>query len=85
MFLMKNWELFYTHAKGVKEEDNLVDQVSIDTVNKRYVLDEGVSDMLTDGYDEENEPIYSTYVSREVFAMLVDALKRNGYKSIIFE
>ena len=79
MFLMKNWELFYTDAKGAKEEDDLVDQVSIDTVNKRYVLDEGVSDMLTDGYDEENEPIYSKYVSREVFAMLVDALKRNGY------
>lgn len=85
MGFVKNWELFYTDAKGTSTEDDLVDQVEIDVANKRYVLLEGVSDLVTDGYCEDGEPIESTYVSRAVFDMLLDALKRSGYKAEIFD
>ena len=85
MGFVKNWELFYTDAKGTSTEDDLVDQVEIDVVNKRYDFYEDASYLVTDGYCDDGEPIESTYVSREVFDMLLDALKRNGYKAEIFD
>ena len=35
MFLVKDWEMFYTDSKN---NEDLVDQVSIDKENKRYVV-----------------------------------------------
>ncbi|MBQ7798431.1 MAG: hypothetical protein IJ371_04840 [Clostridia bacterium] len=81
MFLVKNWEMFYTIARQTGDED-LVDQVSIDVVNKRYLLDINVSDIMTDGYDDEMNEINSVYVSRFVFDLIIEGLNRQGFKQI---
>ena len=39
MLIRKNCEMFYTAAVGSNEDEALVDQVSIDEVNKEYLLD----------------------------------------------
>ena len=64
---MTKWEMFYTNSKN---DEDLVDQISIDVRNKRYVLDTDAPDMVTDGYDENDEPIESNYVSRFVFDII---------------
>ena len=42
-------------------------------------------DYITDGYDEEGNMICSSYVSREVFELLVDAVKSKGYTLADFD
>ena len=81
-FLAKNWEMFYTKSKIQNKEENLVDQVSIDVVNKRYLVDESADWLVTDGYDDEGAEICSTYVSREVFDIILQGLKLNNYNQI---
>ena len=81
-FLAKNWEMFYTDAKVQDDDESLVDQVSIDVVNKRYLVDESVDLLVTDGCDEEGVEICSTYVSREIFDIILQGLKLNGYKQV---
>ena len=39
MLIRKNCEMFYTEAVCSNEDETLVDQVSIDEVNKEYLLD----------------------------------------------
>ena len=80
MFLVKDWEMFYTDLKS--GDDDFVDQISIDIVNKRFILDERVSFMATDGYDVMGEIIASIYVKREIFDILLAGLIENGYKRI---
>ena len=84
-FLAKNWEMFFTESKIQNKEEDLVDQVSIDVVNKRYLVDESADLLVTDGCDEEGTEFYSTYVSREIFDIILQGLKLNGYKEIFFE
>ena len=79
-FLAKNWEMFFTESKIQNKEKDLVDQVSIDVVNKRYLVDESVDLLVTDGCDEEGTEIYSTYVSKEIFDIILQGLKLKGYK-----
>ena len=76
MFLATDWEMFYTTSKI---DEDLVDQISIDINNKRFILDIDVSDLATDGYDEADNPICSTYVSREVFEIIVSGIKQKSY------
>lgn len=75
--------MFYTDSQ--LDNEDLVDQISIDTANKRYILDIDAIDMVTDGYDENNEPIYSTYVSRTVFDIIVEGIKRQNYVRYVSE
>ena len=84
-FLSKMWEMFYTDAKNQNQEEGLVDQISIDTVNKTYILDEEALDMNTDGWDEEGNEINSVYVSREIYDIILQGLKLKGYKQVKFE
>ena len=81
-FLAKDWEMFYTDSKNQNKEETLVDQISIDVINKVYVFYESADWSVTDGYDEEENPISSWYVSREVFDILFEGLKTNGYKEL---
>ena len=81
MFLVKDWEMFYTDLKS-GDDDDFVDQISIDIVNKRFILDERVSFMATDGYDVTGEEIASIYLKREIFDVLLAGLIDNGYKRI---
>ncbi len=83
-FLAKNWEMFYTESEIQNKEEDLVDQLSIDAVNKIFLLYKSVSDMVTDGYDDEGAEIYSTYISREIFDIILQGLKSKGYKEILF-
>ena len=79
MFLAKDWEMFYTNSHKSSEED-LVDQISIDKVNKRYILDIDADDLVTDGYDDEMNEVNSLYVSRFIFDIIVQGIKERGFK-----
>lgn len=80
MFLATEWEMFYTCAAGAPEDGYLVDQVSIDEVNKRYILDINAIDLITDGVDEKGNEINSLYVSRLVFDIIIAGLEQRGFK-----
>ncbi len=81
-FLAKNWERFYTDAKTQNKEESFVDQISIDVINKVYVLYEQVDYEAIDGEDEKGNEIYSFYISREVFNIILKGLKSKGYKQV---
>ena len=74
----QEWERFYTDAKEQNEE-GFVDQISIDVINKVYSLGEKVDIADTDGEDEDGNEIYSFYVSRGVFDIILEGLKAKGY------
>ena len=80
MFLAKDWEMFYTDSHKSSEEEYLVDQISIDKVNKRYILDIDADDLVTDGYDSYMNEINSMYVSRFIFDIIVQGIKERGFK-----
>lgn len=82
---MINWERFYTDAKGYDEEAMMVDQIEIDIKNNRFVLLENADFAITDGEDENGEEQYSSYVSREMFDLLVEALKAKGLKQTTWQ
>lgn len=73
---LTKWEMFYTDSKN---NEDLVDQISIDADNKRYVLDIDAEDWVTDGEDENGNEIYSNYVSRYMFDLILKAIKENGF------
>ena len=80
MVITKEWEMFYTDSK--KDEDN-VDQISIDTRNKRFVLDIDADMMVTDGYFEDGETeVVSWYISRFMFDLIVESLRNRGFKEL---
>ena len=80
MFLVKDWEMFHTGSHKSSEEEYLVDQISIDKVNKRYILDIDANDLVTDGYDGEMNEVNSMYVSRFIFDIIVQGIKERGFK-----
>lgn len=86
MFLAREWEIFYTNSKesGGESEEKKFDQISVDVLNKRFVLDIGVDLLATDSYDDELEPIASTYVSRTIFDTITEGLTANNFKQIEF-
>ena len=82
MFLVKDWEMFYTDSKN---NEDLVDQISIDKSNKRFVLDIDADILVTDGHDEEMNDFSSYYVSRFVFDIILEGLEKNNYKKLEWE
>ena len=82
MELIQKWEMFYTESKN---DEDLVDQVSIDTKNKRYVLDIDADYLVTDGYYEDDEPICSIPISRFVFDLIIKGLKTDGFIEYVGE
>lgn len=82
MFLAREWEMFYTESKW---DTMLVDQISIDMQNQRYILEIDANDLVTDGYDEEDEPICSTFVSRFIFDLIVSGVKKKGLVEFVGE
>lgn len=75
MFLAKDWEMLYTDSHKSSEEEYSVDQISIDKVNKRYILDMDANDLVTDGYDGE----CFKFVTDVEFMTLVERLKNGDY------
>ena len=82
MFLMSGWEMFYTERKNGEKESKIFDELSIDVLNKRFILDENVSELLT----KKRECIGSVWgaecIRSENFDMLVEQLKVHGYKEL---
>ena len=78
MSYANEWERFYTDSKTGDEW--LVDQIEIDVKNKRYILSIDANELITDGYDEEGEPISSYYVSRFMFDLLVSGVIAKGFQ-----
>ena len=76
MKLTTEWEMFYTDSKNYED---LVHQISIDIENKRYVLDINAEIWVTDGEDENGNEIYSNYVSRFIFDLILKSLKELGF------
>lgn len=74
------WELFYTENE---HNDELVDQIEIDQKGKTYKLLINAPDLVTDGYDEYFRYIESSYVSKEVFNIIVNGIKLAGFKGKI--
>lgn len=79
MFLTNDWEMFYTESK---KDDELVDQISIDSVNKRYILDLNANSLVTDGCDKAGNEINSIYVSRFVFDLICEGVKNKEFKKV---
>ena len=78
---------FYTDAKEINKDEEdcwLVDQIEINAQKKEYTLCEYVDSAVADGEDENGEEIISHYVSRPVFDMLLESVKKNGYKLTSF-
>ena len=82
---MINWERFYTDAKGYSEEDMMVDQIEIDIKNNRFVVISAADFAITDGEDDNGDEQYSSYISREMFDLLVEALKAKGLKQTTWQ
>ena len=73
---VEKWEMFYTESKN---NEDLVDQISIDTKNKRYILDIDADIIVTDGEYEDGTEIYSLYISRYMFDLIVAEIKNRGF------
>lgn len=74
------WEMFYTTSLN---DEELVDQICIDGKSKRYILDIDANDMITDGYDSDDNSIDSTYVSRTIFDIIVEGIKKQNFVEYI--
>lgn len=82
MFSAREWEMFYTESLW---DTDLVDQISIDLRHRKYMLETDVNDLVTDGFDEEGEPVCSTFVSRFIFDLIVSGVKKKGLVEFVGE
>lgn len=81
MFNFNKWEMFYTVVKKPRGDSRwIVDQIRIDDANKRYILELGKPDDVTDGLDCYGHEIYSTGVSRIVFDIILNGVREKGFK-----
>ena len=76
--------MFYTDSHKSSKEEYWVDQISIDKVNKRYILDIDANDLVTDRYDGEMNEVNSMFVSRFIFDIIVQGIKERGFKEVIY-
>lgn len=79
----KDWERFYTDSKT--GDDDLVDQIEINAETKSFYLYIDESYLITDGYDDEDEPIVSEYVSRFAFDLIVKGIRERGFTELEYE
>ncbi len=80
-----DWELFICETeKPCKEGCQMfVDMLSVDAKHKRYILDVHTDDRNADGYYEDGSEVICTNLSRELLYILLEGLKRNGYKEYV--
>ena len=69
---VNNWEMFYTTSNN---NEDLVDQISIDVQNKRYILDIDADIYVTDSVDENDNYTFSKDVSRFIFDLILKSIK----------
>ena len=59
-----------------------VDQIEIDLKRREYVLYLNADDRITDGYDMFYNEMFSTYLDREIFDLVVEGIKAKGFKCL---
>ena len=79
MYLIDKWDVFCAESK---DNDIDIDQISIDERNKRFVLDVGGSELLTDEL-EEMIPEGSTCVSRFIFDLVLNGVKAKRFTELV--
>lgn len=91
MGFTSEWEDFHVYTNHTEDED-FVDNISINVKRKEYILDIEVSDFMLDSFDydamvNEGKEIYyeSTKVSREIFDIIVAGVKEKGFKRLVRE
>lgn len=84
MFMIKKWEIFYTDSlnSDFENDEELVDQILIDSLNKRYILNKDADILVTDSIDEFGNEDYSMYISRFMFDLILEGLKNKGFKEV---
>ena len=80
MSFNSDWEDFYTISLN---DEDLVDYVSINTKQKKYMLYIDVDDLITDSVDEDGNYDTNMFVSREVFNFIIKGLKENNYTRLV--
>ena len=77
METIEKYDYFCTDSKN---GEDLYDMIAIDATNKKYYFHEDVTDEYIDmGYDDDVEPIYVHYVSRDFYDFLLNSVKLNGF------
>ena len=79
MRITAKWEMFYTNSKN---DEDFIDQISIDVNNKRYILDLDADPIITESVDEEDNYINSIEVSRFIFDLIVKSIKEMGFTEL---
>ena len=75
MFLKRKNKNFYTESQ---KGEGWIDHISIDEKRKRYILDIDKDERTLGGY-ERGKPVYSYYVSRLIFDIIVTGIKEQGF------
>ena len=75
MSFATEWERFYTENVDDPDNYDIVDYLCLNPKTKEYSLEIGANSLVTDGEDEDGNEIYSTYVSRFIFDLLVKGVK----------
>ncbi len=78
----ETFERFYTKSKI---SDLLVDMIEVDVENKKCNIYINYDDRVTDGYDEFGEAIFSDYVSRFIFDILLNAINSSDFEKQIYK
>ena len=79
---MKGWEKFYAERKNGDQENKVFDELSIDVINKRFVYDKNVSEMVTKRRVCLGSVWGAECIRSENLDMLVEQLKAHGYKEL---
>lgn len=80
MYLIDQWNVFRAVSDKNKK---CLDQISIDELNKRFILDIEAVDYFTE--DCEDWYRFSDSVSRFVFDLILDGIKEKGFTQLIAE
>ena len=82
MFLIEGWEMFCTERKKDDQENEIFDELSIDVLNKRFILDKNVSRRVTKKRECMGNVWGTNCIRSENFDMLVEMLKLRGYTEL---
>ena len=83
MNLTYEWKIYYTHT-STKENERFI-QLSLDNENRRFIVEENLVDIKsTDPSYEYYHSNEGEYISCELFEIIVEGLKKRGYKHLIF-
>ena len=80
MSFNSDWEDFYTISLN---DEDLVDYVSINNKQKKYMLYIDADYLITDSVDEDGNYDTNMFVSREVFDFIIKGLKENKYTRLV--